>query len=101
MPSPAKILNTLDPNAFEIAMLPRPCRATSIDAKTFGNEVPAAEIVRPITSSLIPKISPIFSRHVVMMYDHIPSHTTLIAAVYAQQPLFSSRRTSHREKCNE
>ena len=46
-PTTMNTLNTLDPKAFPTLMLPRPWRATIIEAKMLGNEVPAADMVRP------------------------------------------------------
>ena len=50
------MLKTLLPMALLTAMLPSPCRATIMDAKTLGKEVPAAEMVRPATVSLMPMV---------------------------------------------
>ena len=51
MESAMKMLKVFEPNAFDTAMFPSPCRATSTDAKRFGSEVLAAVTVRPIRSS--------------------------------------------------
>mmetsp|Transcript_46411 Transcript_46411/g.68553 ORF Transcript_46411/g.68553 Transcript_46411/m.68553 type:complete len:344 (+) Transcript_46411:155-1186(+) len=47
-PMPRKMLNTFDPIALATAMSPNPSRATMIDDRVSGIEVPAANTTRPI-----------------------------------------------------
>lgn len=48
----------LEPTELETAMSPSPLRATITLVMRSGMEVPAANIVRPIISSVIPMVSP-------------------------------------------
>ena len=89
-----KMLKTFPPRALLMAALPRPWRATSMDANTFGNDVPAAEKVMPITMASMPRSNPSFSRHSVMTKLISASQNTLMAIVWRYLSLLPSARTS-------
>merc|ERR1719229_834861 len=67
--------NTLDPNALLTAISPFPCFAASTELKQSGNELPIANNVKPITSSLILRQFPIFSAASTQTKVRTPSHT--------------------------
>ncbi len=50
--------NMLEPTELDTAMSPRPFRATMTLVIRSGMEVPAARIVSPMISSVIPIVSP-------------------------------------------
>mmetsp|Transcript_22074 Transcript_22074/g.66151 ORF Transcript_22074/g.66151 Transcript_22074/m.66151 type:complete len:245 (-) Transcript_22074:210-944(-) len=91
-----RMLNVFDPSALETAMLPRPRRATAIDAKRFGSDVPTAENVRPMTESGKPDMSPSVSQHQHMARLSTTSHPTQAAQAAAASlpPLLAYVRTS-------
>ena len=49
-----RMLNTLDPKTFPIAMPLCPLRAETMLVASSGSEVPPATMVRPMTASLMP-----------------------------------------------
>lgn len=55
---PTVMSNMLEPTELETAMSPRPFRATMTLVMRSGIEVPAARIVKPMISSVIPIVSP-------------------------------------------
>lgn len=57
-PYPTVMSKMLEPTELETAMSPSPLRATMTLVMRSGMEVPAANIVRPIISSVIPMVSP-------------------------------------------
>lgn len=54
-PKIAKMLNTLEPKTFPIAIPLLPLRAATMLVASSGKEVPPATIVSPITASLTPR----------------------------------------------
>lgn len=60
---PTVMSNMLDPTELETAMSPRPFRATMTLVMRSGMEVPAARIVKPMISSVIPIVSPTCGRN--------------------------------------
>ena len=88
------MLKTLLPMALLTAMLPSPCRATIMDAKTLGKDVPAALKVMPITRSSIPTSSPSTSKQSVMMKLITASQKILTMIAIAYFFLLPSLRTS-------
>ena len=65
-PRPMKMLNTLPPRALEMAALPKPCLATTMLAKTLGNEVPAAAKTMPTKNALSSTSGPSSPKHSVI-----------------------------------
>lgn len=55
---PTVMSKILEPTELDTAISPRPLRATITLVMRSGMEVPAANIVRPIISSVIPIVSP-------------------------------------------
>lgn len=55
---PTVMSKMLEPTELETAISPSPLRATITLVMRSGMEVPAANIVRPIISSVIPMVSP-------------------------------------------
>mmetsp|Transcript_47915 Transcript_47915/g.119866 ORF Transcript_47915/g.119866 Transcript_47915/m.119866 type:complete len:212 (-) Transcript_47915:1278-1913(-) len=80
------MLKTLEPNAFDTAMLPKPCWATSTDETRLGNDVPAAARVRPITAAGMPHMQAIVSAEKHMTYEKIANQTMAIAKQLIQWP---------------
>lgn len=58
MTYPTVMSNMLLPTELDTAMSPRPLRATITLVIRSGMDVPAARIVNPMISSLIPMVSP-------------------------------------------
>ena len=87
-------LNTLDPKALPTLMLPRPWRATIMEAKMLGNEVPAADMVRPAivweTWHQSAKVSTLRD----IMKERMASHNTLIEIEVMYQVDHLGLRTS-------
>mmetsp|Transcript_128971 Transcript_128971/g.373160 ORF Transcript_128971/g.373160 Transcript_128971/m.373160 type:complete len:249 (+) Transcript_128971:242-988(+) len=53
-PRPNKMSNVFEPTALATAMSPMPSLATAIEPMASGTEVPAAKMIKPITTSGIP-----------------------------------------------
>lgn len=58
MAYPTVMSKMLEPTELDTAISPSPLRATITLVMRSGMEVPAANIVRPIISSVIPMVSP-------------------------------------------
>lgn len=57
-PYPTVMSNMLEPTELDTAMSPKPFLATITLVMRSGIEVPAARIVRPMISSVMPIVSP-------------------------------------------
>ena len=67
-----------------LPMLPRPSRATTIEATRLGNDVPAADNVIPMTAAGMPARSPMASQHVHITNDRRANQIThVVAAIEA------------------
>ena len=66
MPKPRRMSKTFEPIAFETAMSPWPCLATSSEPIASGTEVPAARTVTPMIAGWIFHMQPSFDAHVTM-----------------------------------
>lgn len=62
MAYPTVMSKMLEPTELETAMSPSPLRATITLVMRSGMEVPAANIVRPIISSVIPMVCPTWKK---------------------------------------
>mmetsp|Transcript_56637 Transcript_56637/g.164132 ORF Transcript_56637/g.164132 Transcript_56637/m.164132 type:complete len:204 (+) Transcript_56637:759-1370(+) len=69
---------TFAPSALATAIDVLPCLATHMPEKTFGNDVPAAAIVKPKTSSEMPKSRWMPSQALTTEYAKMASQTMLI-----------------------
>lgn len=66
---PTVMSNMLEPTELETAMSPRPFRATITLVMRSGMEVPAARIVKPMISSVIPIVSPTCGRNLYWVFN--------------------------------
>jgi hypothetical protein len=89
-----KMLKVLDPNAFEMLMLPSPCFATIKLANRLGREVPAAVNVRPMMSSGMVRMQPIVSAEFIMNSARKASQRTEMIIVAGYHLVYFSKRTS-------
>ncbi len=62
-PKPSKISKIFDPKTLDIDIAPFPCRATIMDTKRSGREVPAAQNVSPVNPGEIFSKQANFSDH--------------------------------------
>jgi hypothetical protein len=89
-----KMLKVLDPNAFEMLMLPSPCFATIKLANRLGREVPAAVNVRPMMSGGMVRMQPIVSAEFIMNSARKASQRTEMIIVAGYHLVYFSKRTS-------
>ncbi len=75
---PTVMSNMLEPTELETAMSPRPFRATMTLVMRSGMEVPAARIVKPMISSVIPIVSPTCGRMRTIMNHSFHKNPTFI-----------------------
>ena len=73
-PKPSKISNTFDPTALAMAMSASPARATIMEPKASGTEVPMASNVMPMTIGSMPKMQPIHVAAWTMAVQRPPIH---------------------------
>ena len=78
---PTVISKMLEPTELDTAMSPRPFRATITLVIRSGIEVPAANMVKPMISSVIQKVSPTYNEAKFISLE-VETHLTEIALSY-------------------
>lgn len=76
------------------AISPKPSLVTATLVNKSGTDVPAANMVKPITMSGIPNAAPAEEDHQTMKYEYTPIHNIENTKLISQYFLYSSFRVS-------
>lgn len=79
-PYPTVMSNMLEPTELDTAMSPKPFLATMTLVMRSGMEVPAARIVRPMISSVMPIVSPtcgVKQKSGIVIRTHLEPHDVM------------------------